>query len=106
MKLLIISSTPKEDGLCQSLTTATLETAKANGAEAKVISLKYISACRMCDDGWGTCRTGHYCEFGEDDGFNDYQKDVEWADGFIFITPVYWGEVSEKMKTFLDKLRR
>jgi multimeric flavodoxin WrbA len=106
MKLLILSGTPKTDGLCHSLVVAASEAAKAGGAEVKVLSLSSISACRMCGDGWGICRSKHICEFGAEDGFNDFQEDIGWADGFIFITPVYWGEVSEGMKSFLDKLRR
>ena len=106
MKLLILSGSPKKDGLCKSLEITAVEAVETMGSEAKVISLKSLSACRMCNEGWGTCLSDHYCEFGVDDGFNDYQKDMEWADGFVFITPVYWGEVSEGMKTFLDKLRR
>ena len=106
MKLLVISGTPKEDGLCHSLVSTAVESAKACGSEAKVITLTSLTACRMCNDGWGTCSSKHECEFGEDDGFNSYQKDVQWADGFIFVTPVYWSEVSEGMKTFIDRLRR
>ena len=106
MKLLILSGTPKKDGLCHSLASTAYDAAIAQGADAKIIQLKSLSACRMCGDGWGTCSSKHSCAFGEDDGFNEYQKDVLWADGFVFVTPVYWGEVSEGMKTFLDKLRR
>ena len=106
MKLLILSGTPKKDGLCHSLVTAVFDASKANGAEAKILHLTSLSACRMCGEGWGTCSSKHYCEFGADDGFNNFQKEMDWADGFVFITPVYWGEVSEGMKTFLDKLRR
>jgi multimeric flavodoxin WrbA len=106
MKLLILSGTPKTDGLCHSLAIAASEAAKAQGAEVKTLSLTSISACRMCNDGWGTCRSKHTCEFGEEDGFNSYQEDFSWADGFVYVTPVYWGEVSEGMKSFLDKLRR
>ena len=107
MKLLIISGTPNDDGLCHSLIRTALEAAKARGAETKIISLKSISACHMCGkDGWGSCRIKHFCNFGEDDGFNSYQDEVHWADGFVFITPVYFGDISESMKAFIDKLRR
>ena len=106
MKLLIISGTPKKDGLCHSLVQKALEAAKSKGAQADIISTTSIDLCRMCGDGWGTCRTKHECAFGESDGFNAFQQKMKWADGFIFITPVYWGEVSEGMKAFLDKLRR
>ena len=105
MKLLILSGTPKKDGLSHSLVEAAREAALAQNAEVEVVQLTGLSACRMCDDGWGTCNKTHHCEFG-DDGFNEYHEKIRWADGFVFITPVYWGEVSEGMKSFIDKLRR
>jgi len=106
MKLLIISGTPKKDGLSVSLAAAACEAAKNQGAEAEIIQLTGLSACRMCGDGWGTCNREHRCEFGDADGFTGFQEKIRWADGFVLVTPVYWGEVSEGMKVFLDKLRR
>jgi len=106
MKLLIISGTPKKEGLSQSLASAAYEAAINQGAEAEIIQLLGLSSCRMCGEGWGTCRTDHSCEFGNTDNFNKFREKMGWADGFVFVTPVYWGEVSEGMKIFLDKLRR
>ena len=106
MKLLIISGTPKNDGLSHSLAEAASEAAKGQGADAEIIQLKGLSGCRMCGTGWGTCNSKHRCEFGEADGFNAFQDKVNWADAFVLLTPVYWGEVSEGMKVFLDRLRR
>jgi len=106
MKLLIISGTPKKDGLSHSLAAGACEAAKAQGAEAEIIQLNGLSACRMCGEGWGTCNSKHSCEFGDADNFNKFHDKIRWADGFVLITPVYWGEVSEGMKIFLDKLRR
>ena len=106
MKLLILSGTPKKDGLCHNLAAAAYEAAKLTGSEAEIIQLTGLSACRMCGDGWGTCSKIHKCEFGSEDGFNEFQDKIQWADGFVLITPVYWGEVSEGMKAFIDRLRR
>ena len=106
MKLLIISGTPKKEGLSHSLIRAAYESAKNQNVEAEIIQLIGLSACKMCADGWGTCKQVHHCEFGDTDGFNDFREKVKWADAFVLITPVYWSEVSEGMKMFLDKLRR
>jgi len=106
MNLLVISGTPKKDGISHSLADAAYETAKVLNIETKIIQLVGLSACKMCADGWGTCSKIHKCEFGDTDGFNDFQEKIKWADAFVLVTPVYWGEVSEGMKTFLDKLRR
>ena len=108
MKILIISGTPKKDGICRSLVTAAATAAADVGAETEIVDLaKYkLTSCRMCGDGWGICYSEHFCEFGEKDGFNELQNKIHRADALVYITPVYWGEVSEAFKIFLDKLRR
>jgi len=108
MKLLIISGTPKTYGLTYSFVEKSKETADKIGIESEVIDLSKmnLTKCRMCSGGWGVCFYDHYCAFGDKDGFNDLQIKVKEADAFIFITPVYWGEMSEELKLFMDKLRR
>ena len=108
MKILIISGTPKKEGICHSLVMAANNTAAALGAETEVLKLSELglSHCKMCDEGWGICRSEHRCVYGDEDGFNQLQEKFREADAFVFITPVYWGEVSETLKCFLDRLRR
>ena len=108
MKILVISGTPKKDGICHSLVVAASETAAALGAETELIKLAelMLPPCKMCDEGWGICRSEHRCIYGDEDGFNPLQEKFRAADAFVFITPVYWGEVSEALKCFLDRLRR
>jgi multimeric flavodoxin WrbA len=45
------------------------------------------------------------CCFGSD-GFTAIQEKLAIADALIFITPVYWGDMSEAMKSFFDRYRR
>jgi multimeric flavodoxin WrbA len=108
MKLLIISGTPKTDGITHSFVKAAEETANELGVKAEVVRLSdmNLEKCKMCSDGWGICFTGHLCEFGDKDGFNALQEKVKTANAFVYLSPVYWGEVSEEMKIFVDKLRR
>ena len=114
MKLLIISGTPKTDGITYSFVTAAEEAAKDLGIESDVIRLhgkdgqggEDLNKCKMCYEGWGVCFKEHYCAFGEKDGFTALQKKMKEADAYVYITPVYWGEISEEMKIFIDKLRR
>ena len=108
MKLLIVNGTPKTDGLCYSFVTAAEETAAELGADAETVRLSgmNLAKCKMCGDGWGICFGEHRCAFGDKDGFNELQKKVGDAAALVYITPVYWGETSEEMKIFMDKLRR
>ena len=108
MKVLIINGTPKTDGLCYSLVQAAKEAVEQQGAEAEIANLAkmQLSKCKMCGDGWGICFKQHICEYGNEDGFNELQTKVKNSNAYIYISPVYWGEVSEDMKIFIDKLRR
>lgn len=103
MKLLIISGTPKKEGLCASLVNAAKE---AGGEKCGLVSLSdlKLEGCRTCGEGWGSCLDSHICVIG--DGFNELKTTFADYDGYVFITPVYWGEVSEPMKHFIDRLRR
>ena len=108
MKLLIVYGSPKKEGICHSFLNAALDTANSAGAEAVVLKLseEKIDQCRMCGDGWGSCRSEHKCQHGDKDSFNALQEKFEEADAFVFISPVYWGDMSEAFKNFFDKLRR
>jgi len=108
MKLLIISGTPKTDGVTYSFVEKAKESADELGLDAEVITLSQmdLKKCKMCDDGWGICFYDHYCIYGDEDGFSDLQEKVKNADAFIYLTPVYWGDMSEELKIFTDRLRR
>ena len=105
MKYVIITGNPKTDGLCRAIEEQIESGAKAGGAQADILRVAELGRCRVCGNGWGTCREQHRCAFGED-GFNEAQAHVENADQLCLITPVYWGEMAEGLKCFLDRLRR
>lgn len=107
MKICILSGNPKRDGLCQSIIDAAGTGAAEGGAEVDQIRLcdfKLIR-CQVCEDGWGHCRDENYCKYGKD-GFNEIKERLETSDAIILATPVYWGETSELLKSFIDRLRR
>lgn len=106
MRFLIISGNPKKEGLCHSVMEAIEVGAKAGGDEVQILYTTNIERCRVCGDGWGTCRTEGYCEFGELDSFHHAEEVVKNADRICILTPVYWWDMAEGLKSFLDKLRR
>jgi multimeric flavodoxin WrbA len=64
-----------------------------------------IESCRQCDDnGWGTCRSEGLCTI--DDDLAAVVDQIREADAVMFATPVYWGDLSESMRAFTDRLRR
>ncbi|MDR1277873.1 MAG: flavodoxin family protein, partial [Treponema sp.] len=105
MKYVIISGNPKRGGLCYSVMEEAVRGAKEGGADVEVLTVEKLDRCHVCGDGWGSCRETHRCMFGGD-GFTDLQGTIKNSDQFCFITPVYWGEMAETLKTFFDRLRR
>jgi len=105
MKYLIITGNPKQDGLCHAVTAEIAKGAAEGGAEVEVRSVNGMGACRCCGDGWGTCLEKKSCSFGED-GFAEAQEAAKSADLICLVTPVYWGEAAEGLKSFMDRFRR
>jgi multimeric flavodoxin WrbA len=105
MKYLIISGNPKREGLCFSVTAEAARGAQEGGADVEILIAEKLDRCHVCGTGWGSCREIHRCVFGGD-GFNEFQEKVKNSDLLCFITPVYWGEMAEGLKSFFDRLRR
>ncbi len=109
MKVLSIQSSNRRDGLTASLAQAVLDGVKRvePDAEVQMVHLcdKRIEVCRACGErGWGVCFTGEPCVI--EDDFLSLVEQIVRADAVVFATPVYFWDVSESMKTFLDRLRR
>jgi multimeric flavodoxin WrbA len=73
-------------------------------AEIIDISAEKLQPCRICGNGWGTCFADAKCVI--NDTLSELQEKIRNAEGIALITPVYWGEPSERMKYFLDRFRR
>lgn len=66
-----------------------------------------IRRCRQCErDGWGRCRAEGRCIMEEEDSFQQVTEKLRNADAALFATPVYFSDLSESMRAFLDRLRR
>ena len=64
-----------------------------------------IEKCRQCEkDGWAICRTEHRCIIQDD--FDSVVTRLKTADVAVFATPVYFFDLSESLRAFLDRLRR
>jgi multimeric flavodoxin WrbA len=102
---LMISGNPKPDGLCHSVEQEVLRGARDGGAAAEALTVAGLERCHVCGNGWGSCLKERRCAFGGD-GFDRAQARVGTADRLCIVTPVYWGEMAESLKSFLDRLRR
>ncbi len=106
MKIAVIWSSPNLDGLTAAAKNSFLKGIKGTECEIDEIHLNkmHLESCRACGNGWGTCNKNGRCVL-KDDFQNIYQRLVD-ADGIAFVTAVYWSEMTEQMKLFVDRLRR
>lgn len=103
---LVITSSPNTDGLTAACAAAALEGLHESGADARHIDLcgLQLEPCRQCGNGWGSCRDKHACV--QHDGLEELQRLVGEAEGLIWVTPVYFGDLSESARIAFDRLRR
>ncbi len=107
MKIILIIGSRTLDGQTGRAAKAFLQGAGEKGCKCETILLPQmkIERCRQCDnDGWGICRTEGRCII-EDDFVSIVDK-IKNADMAVFVTPVYFSDLSESMRSFLDRLRR
>ena len=106
MRIIAVQSSPNEDGLTCLLAMAVLEGAESAGAETELIHLNKlnIESCKAHNRGWGTCRSEGKCMIKDD--FQNLREKINQADALVFSTPVYFGDLSESAKRFLDRWRR
>lgn len=106
MKFLAIQTSPNINGLTSKLANAVINDVESEEVETELIHLNKfdIKPCIACNDGWGDCRTKGTCII--EDDFEDLRRKIDKTNILVFATPVYWHDLSESAKIFLDRLRR
>jgi len=106
MPVTILSSSPNNGGLTAACGAAVRDGLVSGGSDATEIRLTDVGlgVCLQCGNGWGTCLDEHVCQV--HDGFAAIHRQILESEAVVIVTPVYWGEASESMKAFLDRLRR
>jgi multimeric flavodoxin WrbA len=106
MNVIVISSSPNEDGLTAACAAAAVEGVQIAGGQAEEVRINdlQVGMCQACDNGWGTCLAQHECQVKDD--FQALHARMMQADAYVIVTPVYWGEMSESAKALADRLRR
>jgi multimeric flavodoxin WrbA len=107
MKILMILGSRNPDGKTAAMAEAFIGGSTSAGGQCEKVFLTDISIerCRQCDEnGWGDCIKKGRCVI--EDGFELLTKKISGADGIVFANPVYFSDLSESMKAFLDRLRR
>ena len=107
MNVLLLCGSRNPNGQTAQAAQALLEGVRAGGGQGELVLLapRKIERCRQCDEqGWGICRTQGQCII--EDDFADLFAKVRAAEVVAFATPVYYGDLSESLRAFLDRLRR
>jgi multimeric flavodoxin WrbA len=87
--------------------TALTDGLTAEGVLARTVYLPELSIerCRQCDPkGWGRCRSEGRCII--EDDLHTLVEQIRQSDAVVLATPVYFGDLSESLRAFLDRLRR
>jgi len=107
MKVVGILGSRNPEGQTARAADSLLKALAGRGVEVKRVFLPAmkIERCRQCDEaGWGLCRSEGRCII--EDDFASLAAQIRSADAAIFATPVYFGDLSESIRAFLDRLRR
>ncbi|MBR6627790.1 MAG: flavodoxin family protein [Lachnospiraceae bacterium] len=105
-KVAVIWSSPNADGLTATAKNQFVKGLIGAGADVEEIHLnkKVLEHCKACGNGWGTCNKNGTCLIQDD--FEDIYKVIADADGIVWISAVYWSDMTECFKAFFDRLRR
>jgi multimeric flavodoxin WrbA len=106
MGVLVFATSPNKDGLTAQCATAACEGLRSAGVEAELVFVndEGVGLCQACNNGWGTCREKHVCQV--EDGFQALHERIKQAQGYVLVSPVYFGQLSESAKALFDRLRR
>jgi multimeric flavodoxin WrbA len=107
VKISAILGSRNREGRTAKAAEALLKGAATKGAESASVFLTEaeVARCRQCEEhGWGLCRAEGRCVI--DDDFASLVEQIRSSDAAVFATPVYFSDLSESMRAFLDRLRR
>jgi len=107
MNVIMISGSRNPEGQTARAADAVLKGLTTAGASVERVFLPVlnIERCRQCDDnGWGLCRRAGECVI--EDDFAGLVEKIRQADVVVFANPVYYGDLSESLRAFTDRLRR
>ena len=107
MKAIAILGSRDPEGRTARATEALMQGLTDDGVEADIVFLTdhEIERCRQCENnGWGICLEKGQCII--EDDFASLADRIRDADVAVFATPVYFSDLSEGLRAFLDRLRR
>lgn len=105
MKILALNGSPRKDWNTATLLGSVLEGARSQGADARLIHLYDLTykGCRSCF----ACKVKGGRSYGKCapvDDLSPILQQIETADAIVLGSPIYYGEVTGEMRSFLERL--
>ncbi len=99
MKVLVLAGSPHKNGTSNTLLKEFVKGAASVGKEVEIIDLAHtdIHPCLGCD----ACGMGGDCV--QKDQGNEILNKILESDALIFVSPVYYYNVSAQLKTAIDR---
>jgi multimeric flavodoxin WrbA len=107
MNVFVISGSRNPKGQTARAAAGLMAGVVAEGGASEIAFLPQMNVerCRQCNDrGWGLCMDEGRCVI--DDDLAGLVEKIAAADAVVFATPVYFSDLSESLKSFLDRVRR
>lgn len=107
MNCVVISGSRNPQGRTARATKCATDGIASHDVSVREVYLptRGIERCRQCDDdGWGICKSEGRCII--EDDFASIVDSIRDADLVVFATPVYFGDLAESLRAYLDRLRR
>jgi multimeric flavodoxin WrbA len=107
MKAFMISGSRNPEGRTARCAQAIARGLAKSGGKSEIVFLPTLKLerCRQCEaDGWGICRREGRCII--EDDFALLVEKLLAADVAVFLNPVYFRDLAESMRCFLDRVRR
>ena len=102
----VIWSSPNEKGLTAAAAGQLVAGLADSGCASESVRLNALRLehCRACGTGWGICALQGRCVLKDD--FSPLYEKLRGSEGIVFVSAVYWHDITEQFKAFLDRLRR
>ena len=107
MKAVVVLGSRNPEGQTARAARALVQGLADAGVDVEQVFLPklQIERCRQCENhGWGLCRKEGRCVI--DDDFAAVAGKLKEGDVAVFAVPVYFSDLSESLRAFLDRLRR
>ena len=100
-KIVVVTGSPRQNGNSNTMADHFMKAVEKKGHtvirfDAAALKIDGCGACNMC------YKNGHVCT--HDDDFIPVAQAIASADGIVFASPIYWGDISAQLKLVIDRM--